>query len=107
MWHAHRMALISYTTGLMLQLSLDDVRFLMDTYFDTVFRNRVTEGRCPLCFREPIELVIENCRLSEEDNILVSGWCRSCKRRRQLQFEISLDRECRERAAYLRDMRLL
>lgn len=91
----------------MFPLSLNDIRFLMADYFETVFRDRVMEGRCPLCFREPIELVIEDCRLSEEDNIQVRGWCRSCKRRRQLQFEISLDSSCRERAAYLREMRQL
>ena len=89
----------------MLSLNLDDIRFLMDDYFDPVFKTKMLQGRCPVCKREPVEIVLKQCFLSDKNDVMVNGWCRSCKFERRVQFAISLDESCRERADYLREMR--
>ncbi len=90
-----------------LVLNIDDIQFLMGPHFEPFFKARLYKGRCPHCRRKPARFVLQTCQLSSSNDVQVRGRCTICSRERHIQFEIGREFLCRERADFLRELRLL
>lgn len=62
---------------------MDDARHILGDAFDYAMTGAVKRGECKMCGKERVETVIKGLWLEPRGHIIINGWCRSCKFKRQ------------------------
>lgn len=69
--------------NLLIPISMNDARHILGAAYKYAIDGAVKYGECPMCRKDPVETVIQGLHLGPQGQIIITGWCRSCKFKRQ------------------------
>lgn len=85
---------------------MDDARHILGPAFQYAMDGAVKRGECKMCNKETVETVIKDLWLGPEGQIIINGWCRSCKFKRQRIIDTAEFPDANDLAMSLRELRI-
>ncbi len=85
---------------------MNDARQILGAAYKYAIDGAVKYGDCPMCKKSPVETVIKSLWLGPQGRILIDGWCRSCKFKRQQWVDTKEFPDAYELAMSLRELRI-
>ena len=91
--------------NLPIPISMNDARQILGNANKYAMDGALKYGECPMCKKAQVETVIKDLWLGAQGNLLINGWCRSCKFKRQRLIDTKEYPDAYEEAMSLRALR--